>query len=182
MSVISAICYLDASNKVVGIKYEADKFKVNEGEVTENTIAYPYTRVFPIEFLVVDGDPLTVRVLTTEEVDYLARVEEAEECRNECIQEPINVHGSWWKMEDPDRANIKDGIDAAAFHNLPDTYEQDWIMADGSIFKATPLKLGQVLEAYRQRKQAIFNQYIAWLQGGAIGEFDCTVTNTYTFT
>lgn len=181
MSVISAVCYLDDDNKVVGIKYEAEKFKVNEGEVTANTIAYPYTRVFPIEFLVVDGDPLAVRVLTSAEVEFLAAVAEGEACRDECIEKPIIVHDGLWKMESKDRANIQDGIDEADLVGLPDDYEQDWIMADGSIFKATPLKLKQVLSAYRQRKQEIFNQYIVWLSGGAVGDFDCTAPNTYTF-
>ena len=84
-------------------------------------------------------------------------------------------------MESKDRANIQDGIDEADLVGLPDDYEQDWIMADGSIFKATPLKLKQVLSAYRQRKQEIFNQYITWLSAGAVDDFDCTASNTYTF-
>ena len=181
MSVTTAICYLDTNNKVVGLKYETDQFKVNEGEVTESTLAYPYERVFPIEFLVTDGDPLTVRVLTRDEVDYLARVEEAEECRDECIVNDIVVHNATWKMGTKDRENIQDGVDEAIMHSLPDTYEQDWIMADGSIFKATPLKLKQVLSAYRARKQAVFNDYITWLQTGAVGHYECTVTNVYNF-
>lgn len=181
MSITTAICYLDADSKVVGIYYECTEFTVEEGEVTASTLPYPYTRVFPLEFLVADQDPLTIRVYTQAEMNYYATVEEAEECRDECIEEPITVHDGIWKMGLKDRENIQDGIDEAAMVGLPESYEQDWIMANGTIFKATPLKLAQVLQAYRTRKQAIYNDYITWLRTGSVTEYTCTVTNVYVY-
>ena len=181
MTISVAICYLDTDGKVVGIKYETGTFKVNEGTVTETILPYPYTRVFPIEFLVADGDPLTIRVLTQEEVSFVALVEEGEITRDKFISSPINVHGAIWKMYSKDRDNIQDGLDEAVMYGLPDDYQQHWIMADGSIFPATPLKLKQVLAAYRTRKQDTYNQYIAWLSSSPTEDFEEPVDIAYTF-
>jgi len=181
MSITTAICYLDTDGKVVGLNYESTQFNVKEGTVTEITKPYPFTRVFPIEFLLVDAETGDIRVYTHEEVVFMASVEEGEIARDAYIEAEIIVHDGVWKMLDKDRANIQDGIDEAAMANLPDDFKQNWIMANGSIFEATPLKLAQVLSAYRARKQAIYNEYIGWLQSGASGEFTSSVTNTYTF-
>ncbi|MBT30358.1 MAG: hypothetical protein CMO01_11925 [Thalassobius sp.] len=179
MSETIAICYLDDKDNVVGLKYDNGIFKVNEGTPTEKTLPYPYERIFPTNFLIVDNG--AVRVYTTEELAMQGRIEEAERARNKAINEPIVVHGEIWKMNLRDRNNIQDGIDEAAMNNLPDDYKQDWIMADGSIFIATPLKLKQVLAAYRQRKKQIYDHYIAWLSAGAIEDYHCDCNNEFTY-
>ncbi len=101
------------------------------------------------------------------QLDYEVEVNQskAKAVRDAEINADIEVSGYQWQVDAKGRDNLNEAINKCLRNDLPDTESRSWIMADNIVADVTFADLKQVMDAYAERMDFIYQQYAVWRAG-----------------
>ncbi|MBL4769525.1 MAG: hypothetical protein JKY94_17765 [Rhodobacteraceae bacterium] len=92
----------------------------------------------------------------------------AQETRNAAIEAPLLLGSSTFQVDRRSRDNMRNAIEYATRNGIDASTTRDWVLYDNTVRAVTVAVLGEVLDGYTLRMDALFTAYKLW-EGGDMG-------------
>lgn len=92
--------------------------------------------------------------------------------RNKILFSTILVNGHTWQVDKCSRDNMREAIDYAIRTDKPVEETRGWLPADSDVpVQVTVADLEVILNAYTERMDSLYIQYITWKNGDRLTPF-----------